>query len=170
MAADRTGAVKDGLRQLELAALPTSKEWHIWWNERSRFVDMTYGWERAIIDAITRLVRNNLTLARQIRLEGEAKKMIRYDSDGQIRGEETRSPAEITREALVWFINVVKPTEHDAPEWAKTLFRAVEGCYLQQARLGIELSGVKKRGYLTLNHSDVAPNPQAFDERFVETV
>jgi hypothetical protein len=41
---------------------------------------------------------------------------------------------------------------------------------LQQARIGIELGGIKKRGYLTLNHSATAPNPQAFDERFTETL
>src|SRR4029077_6731870 len=95
---------KEGLRQLELAALPTSKEWSTWWRFRSREVEMTYGWERALIDAVTRLVRNNLTLARQIRLEGEAKKVIRYDSEGHVHGEESRMPDEITREALVWFL------------------------------------------------------------------
>jgi len=163
-------AAREGIRALEQAALPTSKEWFAFWNERMRFVEMNYGWERAIIDAITRLVRNQLTLARQIRMEGEAKKMIRYDAEGQIHGEETRSPADITREALVWFINTVKPAQHDAPTWAETLFKGVEGCYLQQARLGLELAGIKKRGYISLNSSATAPNPQAFDERFVETI
>jgi len=165
-----TEQAKEGLRQLELTALPTGKEWRMWWNERSRFVEMTYGWERALCDAITRLVRNQLTLARQIRMAGEAKRMIRYDSDGHVYGEETRSPDEITREALVWFIQTIKPAERDAPEWAGTLFRAVEGCYLQQARLGIELSGIRRKGYLTLNHSATAANPEAFDERFQEIV
>lgn len=174
----RLGAAQEGLRQLELAALPTGKDWRIWWNEWKRHVEMKFAWERALIDAITRLVRNNLTMARQIRLESEAKRVVRYDSEGHVYGEETRSPAEITREALVWFLNVIKPVllkPNDEPQptvpiWAKILCKAVEGCYIQQARLGIELDGVKKKGYLTLNHSATAPNPAAFDERFTETL
>jgi hypothetical protein len=146
-------AAAAGIRQLELAALPTGKEWNYWWRERSRFVEMTYGWERAMVDAITRLIRNNLTLARMTRLEGEGKKMIRYDSDGAVRGEEIRSPQDITREAFAWFLQSVKPAERDAPEWAKIVFKGLEGCYLQQARLGIELTAIKRRGYLTVNAS-----------------
>ena len=165
-----SGAVQDGLRALEQAALPTSKEWAYWWNEKTRFIEMTYGWERALIDATTRLVRNNLTLARMIRLENEAKKVIQYDSDGHVWGEGFKDPAEFTREALVWFLTVINPRATDAPPWARFLFKAAEGCYIQQARIGLELSGVKKRGYLTLNHSATAVNPQAFDERFIETL
>lgn len=166
----REAATAEGIRQLELACLPTSLEWHTWWNEWKGSMEMTYAWERALVDAITRLQKNQITLARQIRMEGAAKKMIRYDSEGHVYGEETRMPDEITREALVWFITQIKPTQKDAPEWAQTLFKAVEGCYLQQARLGIEQAAIKRRGYLTLNHSATAPNPQAFDERFRETL
>ena len=63
-------AAREGLRALEQASLPAGKEWDYWWRERKQFVEMTYGWERALIDAVTRLVRNNLTLARQTRMEG----------------------------------------------------------------------------------------------------
>jgi hypothetical protein len=166
----RSDAVKEGLRQLELAALPTGKEWSAWWRERRRSVEMTFGWERAIVDAVTRLVRNNLTLARQIRLEGEAKKVIHYDSDGHVYGEETRSPAEITQEALAWFIRMVKPAQKDAPSWAETLFRAVEGCFLQQARLGLELTAIKRKGYISLNHSATAISPDAFNAEGSEVI
>jgi hypothetical protein len=168
--ASRSKNTQDGLRQLELAALPTGKEWSAWWRHRKNSVEMTFGWERAIIDAVTRLVKNNLTLARQIRFANEAKNMIRYDGEGHIEGEETRWPDEITREALVWFINVVKPAQKDAPQWAEILFKAVEGCYLQQARLGLELSGVKKRGYLTLNASATAPMPNSFTSSSSENI
>lgn len=165
---DRTELAREGIRALEQAALPTGKEWRMWWNEVSRHMEMTYAWERAIRDAITRLVRNQLTLARQIRLESEAKRVIRYDSEGHVYGEESRTPEDITREALVWFITQIRPAANDAPEWAKFLFRAVEGCYLQQARLGIELAGIKRRGYLTLNHSATVKNPDAFKDNGIE--
>ena len=168
--ASRANAAQEGLRQLELACLPTSLEWKVWFDSWRAEMEMKFPWERAIVDAVARLQKNQITLARMIRNEGAAKKMIKYDSDGHVWGEEFKQPDEITREALVWFINVVNPTKKDAPEWAKHLFRAVEGCYLQQARLGIELAGVKKKGYLTLNHSATAPNPEAFDERFKEIV
>ena len=78
---------------------------------------------------------------------------VKYDSDGHVYGEETRWPDEITREALAWFINVINSTKRDAPAWAQQLFKAVEGCYIQQARLGLELSAVRRKGYLTLNAS-----------------
>jgi hypothetical protein len=149
----REAATAEGIRQLELACLPTSLEWHIWWNEWVARMEMKLAWERAIVDAVTRLQKNQITLARMVRYEGAAKKMIRYTSEGAVWGEETRSADEITREALVWFINVINPVKRDAPEWAQQLFKAVEGCYLQQARLGIELAAVKRRGYLTLNAS-----------------
>jgi len=163
-------AAAEGIRQLELASLPTGLEWHVWWNERKAEVEMTYGWERAIVDAVTRLQKQQITLARMIRLEGSAKKVIRYDSEGRINDEEMKSPAEMTREALVWFINCVKPAQRDAPAWAEILFKGVEGCYLQQARLGLELDAIKRKGYLTLNHAATAPNMGAFDERFRETL
>lgn len=162
--------VKEGLRALEQAALPTGKEWSYWWREVKRHMEMKYAWERALIDGVTRLVRNNLTLARMIRLEGEAKRVVKYDSEGHVYGEESRSAAEITREALMWFLKVIKPTQRDAPRWAEMLFKAVEGCFIQQARLGLEVEGIKRRGYLTLNHSATAPNMQAFDDRFTETL
>lgn len=168
--AAREAAAQDGLRQLELAALPTGKEWAYWWRERSQLVDMTYAWERALIDGITRLVKNQLTLARMMRLTGEARRVIKYDSEGHVYGEETRSPAEITREALVWFLTQIKPAQREAPVWAEILFRGMEGCYLQQARLGLEADGIKRKGYLTLNHSALAPAPDAFHERGSEVV
>ena len=87
---------------------------------------------------------------------------VKYDSDGHVYGEETRWPDEITREALAWFINVINSAKRDAPAWAQQLFKAVEGCYIQQARLGIELSAVRRKGYLTLNHSATLRVP---DER-----
>ena len=96
--------------------------------------------------------------------------MIKYDTEGHVYGEETRTPAEITREALVWFLTVIKPAEKDAPKWAEILFKGCEGAFIQQARLGLELDGIRRKGYLTLNHSATAPNPQAFDERFTETL
>lgn len=165
-----SSAVQEGLRQLEMASLPTSKEWAYWWREKSRHVEMTYGWERALIDAVTRLVRNNLTLARMIRWENEAKQMIRYDSDGHVWGEGATDPAMFTKDALAWYLNVINPQGRFAPPWAQFLYKAVEGCYIQQARTGLELSGIKRRGYLTLNASAQAPNPQAFDERFGEVI
>ena len=171
--------VEESIRQLELSTLPTSKEWNYWWRVRSREMregGMSYGWERALIDAVTRLVRNNLTLSRLIRLEGEAKRVFQYDNEGHVSGEESKSPLEFTREALVWFLRVVKPTAFDPetgvrrpemPEEFELLYKAVEGCYLQQARLGIELTGIKKRGYLTINHSATVKNPESLDKNGV---
>jgi hypothetical protein len=161
-----------------MAALPTSLEWQIWWNEWSRHVEQKDGWERALVDAVSRLVRNNLTLARMIRNEGSAKAMIQYNSDGYVWGEELRMPDEITREALVWFLAKIRPTAVDEngkprpelPGWAQHLFKAVEGCYIQQARLGIEQTGVKRRGYLTLNHSATAARPDSFPANGSEVI
>ena len=104
---DQHAAAAEGLRQLELAALPTGKEWKTWWNEWQHHMEMKFGWERAIVDAVTRLIRNQLTLARIIRNTGAGRMAVNYDSDGHVYGEETRWPDEITREALVWFINVI---------------------------------------------------------------
>lgn len=170
MRVENSQLIQDGIRQLELAALPTAKEWSTWFRLRKRECEMTHGWERALIDSTTRLVKNNLTLARMIRLTHEAKKMIRYDSEGRVAGEETKSATEFTREALAWFITQIKPAAKDAPAWAEILFKANEGCYIQQCRLALELDGIKKRGYLTLNASALAPNPQAFDERTGEVL
>lgn len=150
---DQHAAAAEGLRKLELAALPTGKEWAEWWRFHWRQMEMKFGWERAIVDAVTRLIRNQLTLARMIRNTGAGKMVVKYDSDGHVHDEGTRWPDEITREALAWFINVINPTKRDAPAWAQQLFKAVEGCYIQQARLGIELSAVRRKGYLTLNAS-----------------
>ena len=155
--------MKESLRALEQAALPSGKEWAWWWRVRKRDVEMTYGWERALIDAVTRLIRNNLTLARQIRMEGEAKKVLKYDSEGHVYGESLMSSAEFTKEALVWFLQIIKPAERDAPEWAEILFKGVEGAFIQQARLGLELEGVKRKGYLTLNASATMPLPNEKD-------
>jgi hypothetical protein len=169
--------VEEGFRQLELATLPTSKEWNYWWRVRERerrLGGIVFGWERALTDAVTRLVRNNLTLSRITRLEGEAKRVFQYDTDGHVYGEDSKSPLEFTREALIWFLQVVKPTAFDPvtgvrrpemPEEFELIFKAVEGCYLQQARLGIELTGIKKRGYLTINHSATIPNPESIDPK-----
>jgi hypothetical protein len=157
----REAATAEGIRQLELACLPTSLEWQTWFVERSRFLTMTYGWERALCVAIVRLQKNQITLARMLRLEGTAKNVIHYNSDGYVWGEETRHADEITREAFTWFLNEVKPQfdRADTPAWADVLGRAVEGCFLQQCRLGIEIAAIKRKGYLTLNHSATAPNP-----------
>lgn len=175
-------AAAEGLRQLEQACLPTSLEWHVWWNERQRFVEMTFGWERAICDSITRLQKNQITLARMVRNTGAAKSMIRYNSDGYIEGEEYRAPDEITREALVWFITQVKPSvvrttpsgdtiaAPGVPEWAVILARGVEGCFLQQARLGLELGAIRRKGYLTLNHSATVKNPESFKDDGMEVL
>lgn len=157
----RESAAAEGLRQLELACLPTSLEWQTWWNEWSRHMEMTYPWERALVDSVTRLQKNQITLARMIRNEKAGKRMIQYNSEGYVWGEETRMPDEITREALVWFLSIIRPVifkpndtlQPGVPEWAGILGRAVQGCFIQQARFGIELSAVKRKGYLTLNHS-----------------
>jgi hypothetical protein len=166
----QTAAAAEGLRQLELAAFPTSLEWQTWWNEWRRHMEMKYSWERALVDAITRLVRNQLTLARMIRNEGKGKVMIKYNSDGHVYGEETRTPDAITREALAWYINVINPIKRDAPAWAQQLFKAVEGCYIQQARLGIEQTAIKRKGYLTLNHSATVRQPDSFNEAGTEVL
>lgn len=158
-------AAAEGLRQLELAAFPTSLEWHTWWNVKKATMEMTYPWERGIIDAVTRLIRNQLTLCRQIRNEGNGKQMIKYDSDGHIYGQDAADPAEFTREGLRWYIAVIDPLKKDAPEWAQHLFKAVEGCYIQQARLGLEQSAIKRKGYLTLNASAKIPVPSERDLR-----
>ncbi len=160
----RESAVKDGLRALELASFPTSIEWNIWWRlHRRRIMDgETTGWERALADGIGRMMDNQLTIARMIRAEGEGKAMIRYNPDGQIIGEEMRTSEEITREAFVWWLNeprvalLIDGTDNPKPgipPWAATLAKAVEGCYIQQCRLGIELSAIKAKGYLTVNAS-----------------
>lgn len=161
----KEAAAAEGLRQLELSALPTGNDWQYWWRERSRFVEMTYGWERALVDAITRMVKNNLTLARQVRLEGAAKRVVKYDSDGHVYGEESRTPAEITKEALVWFITQIKPAQKDAPVWAEILFKGCEGAFIQQARLGLELTAIKRKGYLSVNHSATMPLPSEKEVR-----
>lgn len=157
----REAAAAEGLRQLELACLPTSLEWKVWWNHWSREIEMKYPWERALVDCVARLQKNQITLARQIRGEKAGKKMIQYNSEGYVWGEETRAPDEITREALVWFLSTIRPvfyTKHDKlqpgiPEHVGVLARAVQGCFIQQARFGLELSAVKRKGYLTINHS-----------------
>jgi len=166
--APRESAAAEGLRQLELACLPTSLEWKVWWNEWSRNVEMTHPWQRALIDCVTRLQKNQITLARQIRSEKAGKRMIQYNSEGYVWGEETRAPDEITREALVWFLATIRPVFYNAkdrlqpgiPEWAGILARAVQGCFIQQARFGLELSAVKKKGYLTLNASATKRLPE----------
>lgn len=157
-------AVKDGLRALELASFPTSIEWNIWWRlHRRRIQDgESTGWERALADGVGRLMDNQLTIARMIRAEGEGKAMIRYNPDGQVIGEEMRTPDEITREAFVWWLNMARPAllvdgttdpQPGVPSWAGTLAQAVEGCYIQQCRIGIELGAIKAKGYLTVNAS-----------------
>lgn len=158
-------AVQDGIRALEKASFPTSSEWNYWWRVHKRRIadGEASGWEKALGHSIGRLMDNQLTLARMIRLEGEGKQMIRYNPDGQVIGEETRSPAEITKEAFAWWLNggardaLLKEGTNDAvagvPPWAATLAKAVEGCYIQQCRLGLELEGIKAKGYLTLNAS-----------------
>jgi hypothetical protein len=180
--AARPDVAQEGLRALEKASFPTGVEWNIWWREHRRRIEdgVATGWERALADGIGRLMDNQLTLARMIRLEDTAKMAIRYDSEGRISGEEVREADDITREAFMWWLNVARPallkdgTDKPAhgyvPEWAATLAKAVEGCYIQQCRLGIELTGLKRKGYITLNHSATSPNPQAFDERFTETL
>lgn len=163
-------AAAEGLRQLEISAFPTGSEWQYWWRERSQLVEMQYAWERALVDAITRMVKNNLTLARQVRLEGAAKRVVRYDSNGHVYGEESRTPADITREALVWFIAEIKPAQKDAPKWAEILFKACEGAFIQQARLGLELTAIKRKGYLTINHSATVKNPDSFNDDGTEQI
>lgn len=160
----RQQARKEGQpRDLSLAAFPTGLEWHVWWNRWERDVEQKEPWERALIDAVTRLVRNNLTLARMVRFEGEGgKRMIRYNSEGHVWGEETRNPGDITREAFVWFLRHIKPTEKGAPAWAHILFKGVEGCYLQQSRLGNELDGIKRKGYGMVNVS-ATQRPDRFE-------
>lgn len=157
----REAAAAEGLRQLELACLPTSLEWKVWWNHWSRDIELSFPWQRALADCVTRLQKNQITLARMIRGEKAGKRMIQYNSEGYVWGEETRQPDEITREALVWFLSTIRPVFFDAkdrlqpgvPEWAGILARACQGCFIQQARFGIELTGVKRKGYLTVNHS-----------------
>ena len=166
--ADRGGgyksAAKAGLRALEQAAFPTAVEWDIWWREHNRRLEegTADGWEKALAHAVGRLFDNQLTLARMIRLEGDAKVMIRYDSNGHVDGEETRLPDDITRDAFLWWLNVARPVllqdgKTDplpgVPTWADTLARGIEGCYIQQCRLGIELTGMKRKGYLVVNAS-----------------
>lgn len=171
MRVERGEVVKDGLRALELAAFPTAVEWNIWWREHARRIEdgESTGWEKALAHGIGRLMDNQLTLARMIRFAGEGKQMIRYNPDGQIVGEETREPDDITREAFGWWLNggardallregTDKPTV-GVPAWAAVLAKAVEGCFIQQCRLGIELSNIKKKGYITLNASATKPLP-----------
>jgi len=170
MRVERGELVKDGLRALELAAFPTSVEWNIWWRLHRRRIEdgETTGWEKAIAHAVGRLMDNQLTLARQIRMEGGAKQMIRYNSDGQISGEEMRSAEDITREAFMWWLNVPRAIllkdgtdkpQPGVPDWASTMAKAIEGCYIQQCRIGREITAIKKNGYLTLNASATAPLP-----------
>src|SRR6267142_292051 len=106
--------VKEGIRALEQACLPSSLEWHTWWLVWQREVEQKDGWERALVDAVSRLQKNQITLARMVRNEGEGKKMIKYNSDGYVWGEELRLPDEITKEALVWFITQIRPTQNTA--------------------------------------------------------
>lgn len=170
MRVERGEVVKDGLRALEKASFPTAVEWNIWWREHNRRVaDQTAdGWETALGHAVGRLFDNQLTLARMIRLEGGAKQMIRYDADGQIFGEENRSAEDITREAFMWWLTQARPSllvdgtdraKPGVPDWARVLAKGVEGSYIQQCRLGIELTAIKKKGYLTVNASATKPLP-----------
>ncbi len=173
----RGDVVREGIRQLECAALPTGLEWHVWWQEWSRHVEQKDGWERAIVDSITRLQKNQITLARMIRNYGDPS-MLRYDSRGYVTGEESKDPAEFTREALSWFITQIRPAlvtdagqvRGGIPSWASILCRSVEGAYLQQARLGLELSAIRRKGYLTVNHSATVRNPDSFDQAGTETL
>lgn len=171
--ADRGGgyksAVNDGLRALEKASFPTAIEWDIWWRHHRRRLEAgeASGWERALAHGIGRLMDTQLTLARIIRLEGEAKQMIRYNSDGQVYGEESKPADVFTREAFVWWLTQARPvllTDDDQaqpgiPEWAATLAQAVGGAYIQQCRLGLEVAAVKRQGYLTVNASATRPAP-----------
>jgi hypothetical protein len=168
----------EGIRQLELACLPTSLEWHIWFQHWKRHVEQKYPWERALVDAVSRLQKNQITLARSIRFEGGAKKMIQYDDAGHVWGEDAKMPDEFTREALVWFLQNIRPVffgkngrfREDIPEHVEVLVKAVQGCYLQQARLGIEQTAIKKRGYLTVNASatKIAPTEKEVYDKGME--
>lgn len=158
----REAMAAEGLRRLEMSALPTGLDWHIWWNEqlaRKRLGATFDPWEQGLVDSVTRLVRNQLTLARLLRYQGGAKAVIQYDSDGQVQHEATTDAGEMTREALAWFIHAVKPGQKDAPEHLHILFRAIEGCFIQQARIGLEINAIKRKGYLTLNHSATVAAP-----------
>ena len=167
---ERGQVVQDGIRALEKAAFPTGVEWNIWWREHARRVDehTASGWEIALAHGVGRLMDNQLALARLIRLEGGAKDMIRYNDAGQVHGEELRAADDITREAFNWWLHSPRPAllkdGTDAPVpgvpgWAAVLAKAVEGCYIQQCRLGIELTAIKRKGYLTLNASATKPLP-----------
>lgn len=164
MAGGHQSAVKEGLRALEKAAFPTGVEWNMWWREHNQRVaeHTADGWEVALAHAVGRLFDNQLTLARMIRLEGGARDMIRYDSNGRVSGEETRAAEDVTREAFMWWLNMARPSllvdgkpegVPGVPDWAVVLARGVEGCFIQQCRLGIEVTAIKKKGYLTVNAS-----------------
>ena len=166
----RSEAAQQGLRALEKASLPTAKEWYVWWKLRQARLaeEGTTGWEQGLVDGVGHLMDNQLTVARMIRCEGEGKQMIRYDSEGRISGEELRSPDEITREAFMWWLNgprnalLVEGSDRTAPgvpDWAGTMAKAIEGCFIQQCRIGLELNGIKKKGYLTVNASATKPLP-----------
>lgn len=167
---ERGELTKDGLRALEKAAFPTSVEWRVWWILHRRRIEdgEASGWERALADSVGHLMDNQLTLARMIRLEGGAKQMIRYNAEGFVSGEEMREAEDITRDAFNWWLNMARPgllkdgtdkPKEGVPDWGATLAKAVEGCFIQQCRLGIELSAIKKKGYLTVNASATKPLP-----------
>lgn len=164
MRVEKGELIKESLRALEKASFPTGVEWNIWWRHWRRRLDeqSVSGWEHAIVDGVGKLMDNQLLLARMIRLEGDAKQMMRYNSEGQVIGEENREPEDITREAFNWWLHMARPAllkdgtleaQPGVPEWATTLAQAVEGCYIQQCRLGIELTSIKRKGYLTINAS-----------------
>jgi hypothetical protein len=158
-------ATAEGLRALEKAALPTAREWMVWWKLRERRLmdEGTSGWESALVDGLGHLMDNQLALARRVRLEGAGKAMIRYDSEGRVSGEEMREAEDVTREAFCWWLDggareaLLKPgtddTQPGVPEWAGVMAKAIEGCFIQQCRLGIEMTGLKKKGYLVVNAS-----------------
>jgi len=170
-------AVQDGLRALEKASFPTAIEWNVWWRLHRRRIETgeTTGWEKALAHGIGRLMDTQVTLARIIRSEGDAKDMIRYNSDGHVYGEETKPADEFTREAFIWWLSQARPTllnDDDSPkpgipDWAATLAQAVGGCYIQQCRLGLEIAAIKKKGYLTVNASasKALPTEQALRDK-----
>lgn len=175
MRVDNGELKKDALRALEKAAFPTAVEWAYYWRVWSRRLEEEYvdGWERALMDGVGHLMDNQLTLARMIRLEGAAKPMIRYNPEGYVSGEEERAAEDITRDAFNWWLHMARPAllkdgtdqpKPGVPEHAVILAKSIEGCFIQQCRLGIELTGIKRKGYLTLNHSATEKNPLSFTD------
>src|SRR5438034_6796497 len=148
----------DRERPMWLSSLPTALEWEIWFKGWSEQITEPIPAERFLVDAILKLQTTYITLARQLRITNNVTNtgsnvVLRYDSDGYVFGEESKSPVAFATEALAFFAKYKPQLDKSfaaRPEIA-ILLKATEGLAIIAVRLANEIEGVKKHGYVAVN-------------------